>query len=207
MDPFPALIVTATVAYASTNVDGYVLLLGFFSHPRYRPLEVVSGQFASVMVQLAISIAIAQWGRLATGPLIGLVGIVPLIAGLVRIAQWRREGGAAGEALSHSPRSTNRRLGRAVTVCAVATSGAVDNIFVYASVLMGRTLFDAIFTACAFAVLTAGLCLIAYATTHSGGAFSRLRTVAARGAPLVTTAIGLSALIRFGTLRWLCSLG
>ncbi|PMS15698.1 hypothetical protein C0Z18_26035 [Trinickia dabaoshanensis] len=206
MDAFPALIVPAVLAYASTNVDGYVLLLGFVSHPRYRPAEVVAGQFASVTVQLAISIAIAQSGRLTAGPLIGLVGIVPLAAGLVRIAQWRKEAGATDAVLAPPPRSAHRRFGRAATVCAVATSGAVDNIFVYASVLMGRTLFDAIFTGCVFAVLTAGLCLTAYATARSSGAFIRLRTIAARTSPLMTTAIGLSVLIRFDTLPWLCSL-
>lgn len=203
----PALIVPAAVAYASTNVDGYVLLLGFVSHPRYRPAEVVAGQFASVAVQLAIAIAIAQSGRLAAGPLIGLVGFVPLVAGLMRIAQWRKQAGADGAVRSRPPRSASRRFGRAATVCAVATSGAVDNVFVYASVLMGRTLLDAMCTACVFAVLTAGLCLTAYATTHSSGAFIRLRSIAARGAPLMTTAIGLSVLIRFDTLPWLCSLG
>lgn len=206
LEALPELIVTAAVAYASTNVDGYALLLGFVSHPHYRPAEVVAGQFASVAVQLAICIAIAQSGRVTPGPFIGLVGIVPLIAGLVRIAQRCRDIGAHGEASSHRAQSTHRSFGRVATVCAVATSGAIDNIFVYASVLMGRTPSDAIVTSCVFAVLTAALCLCAYATANARGAFTRLWSTAGRVAPFMTTAIGLSVLIRFDTLPWLCSL-
>ena len=55
MDALPALIVTATAAYVSTNVDGYALLLGFFSNERYRAMEIVAGQFLSMATQLAIS--------------------------------------------------------------------------------------------------------------------------------------------------------
>jgi cadmium resistance protein CadD (predicted permease) len=201
----PALIITATVAYASTNVDGYVLLLGFVSDRRYGAKEVVAGQFASVAVQLAISLTIVQSGRVVAGPSIGLVGIVPFIVGLVRIAQSGRRMGVHGEEHSAAVRSANRTFGRAATVCAVATSGAIDNIFVYASVLMGHSLSDAMLTACLFSVLTAALCLCAYATVNANGVFTWLRLAAGRVAPYVTTAIGLSVLIRFDTLPWLCS--
>ena len=206
MEALPELITTAAVAYVSTNVDGYALLLGFVSHPRYRPVEVVAGQFASMAAQLAICIAIALSGRLTPGPFIGLVGIVPFALGLIRIAQRRGDAAAHGQASSHRAHSKSHSFGRVATVCAVATSGAIDNVFVYASVLMGRTPPDAIVTGCVFAVLTAALCLCAYATTSAGGAFARLRSTAGRLAPFMTTAIGLSVLVRFGTLPWLCSL-
>lgn len=204
LDVLPALIITATVAYASTNVDGYVLLLGFVSDRRYGPKEVVAGQFASVAVRLAISLTIVQSGRIA-GPSIGLVGVVPFVVGLGRIAQCGQRVGVFGEENRSRPPSTNRTLGRVATVCAVATSGAIDNIFVYASVLMGHTLSDALLTACLFAVLTAALCLCAYATVNASGVFAGLRSAAGRVAPFMTAAIGLSVLIRFGTLPWLCS--
>jgi cadmium resistance protein CadD (predicted permease) len=202
-----ALIITATVAYTSTNVDGYVLLLGFVSDRRYGAKEVVAGQFTSVALQLTISLAIAQSGRVMGGPSIGLVGLVPFIVGLARIAQCGGRMGASGEEdSSHTLRSRNRALGRTATVCAVATSGAIDNIFVYASVLIGRPLSDAVLTACLFTVLTAALCLCAYATVSARGVFRAVRLAAGRVAPFVTTAIGLSVLIRFDTLPWLCSL-
>lgn len=201
-----ALIITATVAYASTNVDGYVLLLGFVSDRRFGAKEVVAGQFASVALQLAISLAIVQSGRVMAGPSIGLVGLVPFAVGLARIAQSGGGIGASGEECASRMRSRNRALGRMATVCAVATSGAIDNIFVYASVLVGRSLADAALTACLFTVLTAALCLGAYATVGASGVFTAVRSTAGRVAPFVTAAIGLSVLIRFDTLPWLCAL-
>lgn len=206
MDVLLALIITATVAYMTTNVDGYVLLLGFVSDRRYGAKEVVAGQFTSVALQLSISLAIVQSGRVMAGPSIGLVGLVPFIVGLTRIAQCDGRIGASGEENSSRMRSKNRTLGRMATVCAVATTGAIDNIFVYASVLIGRPLSDAVLTACLFTVLTAALCLCAYATVSASGAFRAARLAVGRVAPFVTTAIGLSVLIRFDTLPWLCSL-
>lgn len=206
LDVLLALIITATAAYASTNVDGYVLLLGFVSDRRYGAKEVVAGQFTSVALQLTISLAIVQSGRVMAGPSIGLVGLVPFIVGLARIAQCGGRMGASGEEDSSHMRSRNRALGRMATVCAVATSGAIDNIFVYASVLIGRPLSDAVLTACLFTVLTAALCLCAYATVSARGVLGAVRLAAGRVAPFVTTAIGLSVLIRFDTLPWLCSL-
>ena len=206
MNVLLALIVTATVAYASTNVDGYVLLLGFVSDGRYGAREVVAGQFASVALQLAISLAIVQSGRVTAGPSIGLVGLVPFAVGLARIAQSGGSIGVSGEERASRTRPRNRALGRVATVCAVATSGAIDNIFVYASVLIGRSLADAALTACVFTVLTAALCLGAYATVSASGVFTELRSKAGRVAPFITSAIGLSVLIRFDTLPWLCSL-
>ena len=97
LDALPALIVTATAAYVSTNVDGYALLLGFFSNERYRAMEIVAGQFLSMATQLAISIAVMRSGWVAHSPLVGLVGAVPLLAGLKRIAQLRRRDGPRKE--------------------------------------------------------------------------------------------------------------
>lgn len=206
MDVFLALIVTATVAYASTNVDGYVLLVGFVSDRRYGAKEVVAGQFASVALQLAIALAIVQSGRVLPGPSLGLVGLVPFAVGLTRIALCGERMGVPGEEASSRTRSRNRALGRVATVCAVATSGAIDNIFVYASVLIGRSHTDTVLTACLFTVLTAALCLCAYATVSASGVFTVVRSAAGRVAPFVTAAIGLSVLIRFDTLPWLCAL-
>lgn len=206
MDRLSTFLMAATAAYVSTNVDGYALLLGFFGNARYRAVEVLVGQFVSVAVQVALAIIVMQVGWRHGAPFIGLVGIVPLVVGLKRIAVLRRGGGAP------TPDATDRRFsakgcaGRVAAVSIVATSGAIDNVLVYSSVLAGHTLNDAGWVAAVFAVLTVALCAGAFATARSCLSAGRLRAAAACVAPFMTTAIGLSLLVRFQTLAWIYSL-
>lgn len=200
-----ALIVTATAAYASTNVDGYALLLGFFCDRRYRVREVVAGQFISVATQLAMSAALVASGSVTEAPFLGLAGVVPLIAGLSRIAD-RRGTDARGESTAQPARRERGAFRRLATVTAVATSGAIDNVLVYASLLVGHTGRDGLAVACLFALLTALLCLCAFATARRGSSIKALHAVAERVAPFMATAVGVSLLIRFNTLPWIFSL-
>ena len=202
----PALIVTAAVAFASTNVDGYALLLGFFSDKRYRAGEVAAGQFLSVAIQLAISAAIVRFGKVTEAPFLGLAGMVPLLAGLTRMVDRRERDGPHLNSGAPAAWQARGRVLRAATVTVVATSGAVDNILVYSSLLVGRTTAAVISVACTFALLTVLLCLCAYATASSRSVLKALHVAAGRVAPFMATAIGLSLLIRFGTLRWIVSL-
>lgn len=202
----PALIATAALAFASTNVDGYALLLGFFSDKRYRPAEVAAGQFISVATQLAISAALVGIGKVTEAPFLGLAGIVPLLAGLTRIADRRGQDSPRPACGAQSARQARGRFLRVAAVAAVATSGAVDNVLVYASLLVGRTSAAVVEVACTFALMTVLLCLCAHATASSRSVQKAWRVAVSRVAPFMATAIGLSLLIRFGTLRWIVSL-
>ncbi|MDQ7981066.1 cadmium resistance transporter [Paraburkholderia sp. SARCC-3016] len=206
MNTLPVLLAAVAAAYVSTNVDGYVLLLNFFGDARYRAYEIVAGQFVSVAAQMAFSVAIAQSAWLPDAPCIGLAGIVPLVAGLSRIArlgQHRKPDKRASE-----PETTPRAggAGRALTVAIVATCGAVDNVLVYSSLLIGWPLAEISLATLIFVLLTAILCASAFLTARSHRSIAALRRVASRIAPFATTAIGLSLLIRFDTLGWIYSL-
>lgn len=201
-----ALIVTAAVAFASTNVDGYALLLGFFSDDRYRAAEVAAGQFISVATQLAISAAIVVFGKVTEAPFLGLAGVVPLLAGLTRIANRRGQDSPRLERGAQRAWQARGGFLRVGAVAAVATSSAVDNVLVYASLLVGRTTGAVVEVACTFALLTVLLCLCAYATASSRSVLKALHVAAGRIAPFMATAIGVSLLIRFGTLGWIVSL-
>ncbi len=196
----------ATAAYVSTNVDGYALLLVFFGNARYHAAEVVAGQFVSIGVQLALSLAIGQLGWRYDGPFVGLVGIVPLVVGLKGIAGLRRAGDIRVYEPDHPAFFGKGRPARVATVGFVATSGAVDNVLVYSSLLASRAPGDVAWIATDFVVLTAALCTCAFFTTRSPMSIRALRVAAARIAPFMTTAVGLSLLIRFQTLAWLRTL-
>ena len=48
LEALPVFVAAVTAAYVSTNVDGYALLLTFFSNARFRTVEIVAGQFVSM---------------------------------------------------------------------------------------------------------------------------------------------------------------
>jgi cadmium resistance protein CadD (predicted permease) len=196
----------ATAAYVSTNVDGYALLLVFFGNARYRAMEVVAGQFVSVGVQIALSLATAKLGWRYDAPFVGLAGIVPLVVGLKRIAGLRRAGDACVREPGHRTFFGKGRSAHITTVSLVATSGAVDNVLVYSSLFAGRAPRDVAWAATDFVVLTAALCACAFFTARSPTSIRALRMAAARIAPFMTTAVGLSLLIRFKTLAWIYTL-
>lgn len=206
MDASPALIAIATAAYVSTNVDGYALLLGFFSNERYRAMEIVAGQFISVVTQVALSIAVMRSGWVTQSPLVGLAGVVPLFAGLKRIAQLRRRDEPQNESGTDRWTSARGTGGRVATVAVVATSGAIDNVMVYSSVMVDRATSDVLLIAGTFGLLTSLLCLCAFWTAGSRSSIPALQFAARRIAPYTTAAIGVSLFIRFDTFPWLYSL-
>lgn len=206
MDTWVALVAAATAAFVSTNVDGFALLLGMYSDPRYRGREILSGQFASVAVQIALAAGIVQSGWLVEAPVLGLAGIIPLFAGLRGITRFRVE--EAADAASASMTFSRRRGGisRTLEVLTVTTSGALDNVLAYASVLVGRSPTDVLTEVASLGILTGTLCAGAFLITRSGALINGVRDLAARIAPFATTAVGLSLLMRFNTLTWITSL-
>ena len=206
MDTWVALVVAATAAFVSTNVDGFALLLGFYSDSRYRGREILSGQFASVAVQIALAWGIVQSSWLEEAPVLGLAGMIPLLAGLRRIARLRAEGVADAAAASITVSRRRGGVSRIVEVLAVTTSGALDNMLAYASVLVGRGPSEVLLEFLSLAFLTGVLCASAFFITRSGPLINRVRHLAARTAPFATTAVGLSLLVRFNTLTWIYSL-
>jgi cadmium resistance protein CadD (predicted permease) len=206
MDALAGLMLTVAVAYVSTNVDGYILLASFFSDERFRTLEIVSGQFISVALQVAISFAVVQFGGVRNAPFIGLAGVVPMLAGLTRIVAWARCAQAADGVEVTLSGAASDAAARTAAVAAVATSGAVDNVMVYSSVFVGRRPDEILLSTAVFVVLTAGLCVAASLTARTCTPISALKATVGRIAPFATLGIGVSLLIRFDTLLWICSL-
>ncbi|MDG0022891.1 cadmium resistance transporter [Trinickia sp. Y13] len=206
LDASPALIVPVTAAYVSTNVDGYALLLGFFSNQRYRAVEVVAGQFISVVVQVAISIAVMRSGWMTQSPLVGLVGIVPIFAGVKRIAQLRRRHEPFAGSATYREALRRGAFERMATVAIVASSGAIDNVMVYSSVMVGRAPSEVFLIAGTLAMLTALLCLCSFGMASARSPIPVLQVGARRVAPFMTLAIGVALFVRFDTVPWICSL-
>lgn len=74
------LIGIAVVLFVSTNVDDVFVLLGFFSDPKFRPRQVVAGQYAGILALFSVSVAASLLSLVVPPAYIGLLGVAPVIS-------------------------------------------------------------------------------------------------------------------------------
>jgi cadmium resistance protein CadD (predicted permease) len=123
MDHIAASIGIAVIAFASTNIDDLVMLIGFFADDGYRPRQIVAGQFAGI----AALIAAALLGALAVHGVppayIGLLGLIPIAIGVKKLVATD----ANGDSGHHFIRGASKTL----TVALVTIANGGDNISLY----------------------------------------------------------------------------
>ena len=84
-----AVAALAAVIYAATNVDDLLLLIGFFSDPMQEHAKILQGQVLGIALLYAMSILAARAAVLLPARYIGLLGIAPIVLGIVRLRdQW-----------------------------------------------------------------------------------------------------------------------
>ena len=74
------LIGITVVLFVSTNVDDVFVLLGFFSDPKFRPRQVVAGQYAGILALFSVSVAASLLSLVVPPAYIGLLGVAPVIS-------------------------------------------------------------------------------------------------------------------------------
>src|SRR5262245_43791009 len=81
MSEWAAVIGTAVVVFATTNVDDLLLLAGFFSDPSLSARSVIVGQFLGIGALTAASAAAAAVAFVVPPAYVALLGIFPLALG------------------------------------------------------------------------------------------------------------------------------
>ncbi len=79
----------AITLFASTNLDDLFVLIGLFSDPRYRPRQIVAGQFLGIAALVLASLAGALLSLVVPPAWLGLMGLVPITLGLRRLLALR----------------------------------------------------------------------------------------------------------------------
>ena len=93
MHEFIVVIVTAVVAFATTNIDDIFLLMLFFSQVNvtFRPQHIVLGQYLGFAVLVGVSV-LGYFGALAIPRTwIGLLGLLPITLGIRKLLKRETE--------------------------------------------------------------------------------------------------------------------
>jgi len=196
--PWPTLGL-AIVLFASTNVDDIFVLVAFFSDRRFRPRDIVAGQFVGMGLLVAISGIGSMLAVLVSPRYVGLLGVFPILLGVVQL--FRR--GGPSESEEHPSRPARGGFGRVLTVALVTVANGGDNIGVYVPVFATRTRAELAAMMVVFVGLTAVWCAAGYHLVNHPRFGQPLRRHAGRITPFVFIALGLLILFNSQAYRLL----
>lgn len=180
------LIALGIAAFASTNIDDIFLLMMFFSDTRFKPLEVVIGQYLGVAVLAIVSLLAALATIAIPDQIVGLMGLVPIALGSKQLLELRKGGD------EDAPAEPNR-MGL-LAVAAVTIANGADNIGVYVPLFAIHTPAEIGGIALIFALMTGIWCAVGYALVHNPIAGARIRRVG-HVLPFVLIGLGIWILL------------
>lgn len=174
-------------AYAATNLDNLVLLVGWLLAARISTRQVFAGYLVGMSLILIISVVIGLAGYFFPTEYLGYLGSIPILLGMKMLADlWRRRDGETGVA-SASTIPGAAASGIALTML----SNGVDSVLVFAPLLADSNANIDILIAVAFLLMVClWFKLAIYATSHA----SRVSAIQAAGewlAPIVMIIVGL----------------
>lgn len=81
------IIAVTAVAFIGTNLDNLILLVTLHNRYEKRVAMVTAGYFAAMLLIGSISFVLGEVGELIPIAYLGLLGVIPIIIGIVAIAQ------------------------------------------------------------------------------------------------------------------------
>jgi cadmium resistance transport/sequestration family protein len=191
------LIITSILAFISTNIDDIFILTLFFGNKRFKPREIIIGQYLGIISLIAISFVASLAGLVIDKMYIGLLGLIPIYLGIKGVIElFRKNNNEADEELSLD----NNNRDNVLTVAGVTIANGGDNIGIYTPIFATLPVSATVTMVVIFLLMTMIWCLIAkYLTTHPYIA----RTIDKYGhmvTPLVLIALGIFILYESGSL-------
>src|SRR5262249_3673836 len=121
MPPILSTLVTATLAFAATNIDDIFVVTLFFSQTgcRFRSAHIVAGQYLGFTALVAISLVGFFGGLILPRDWIGLLGFLPIFIGIRR---WIHR--------HDPPQRPKSSVASTITVASVTFATGGDNLCV-----------------------------------------------------------------------------
>jgi len=186
-------------AFLLTDLDDLFVLVAFFASPRFRPRDVVIGQFAGIAALIAMS-ALAWCARLLVpAQVVGLLGLLPVALGIREAVELAR---APREPAGGFPGPAARRSGIFGVVLVTVANGG-DNLAVYVPLFASGTPARVAGLAAIFLVMTGCWLGLAWITVRNPLFGRHLRRWGRRLLPPVLVLLGAWVLFENGTLAWL----
>jgi cadmium resistance transport/sequestration family protein len=193
------LIITSILAFISTNIDDLFILTLFFGNKRFKPREIIFGQYLGIISLIAISFAASLAGLVIDKMYIGLLGLIPIYLGIKSLIElFRKNNNESDEELNLN---NNNNRANILTVAGVTIANGGDNVGIYTPIFATLPVSATITMVVIFLLMTMIWCLMAkYLTTHPYIA----RTIDKYGhmvTPPVLIGLGIFILYESGSLE------
>lgn len=187
----PGSVSVAVVVFASTNIDDMFLLAAFFADRRLAARSVVIGQFLGIAALTAMSAVAAFASLIVPEGYIALLGSIPLLIGLRRLAALRRFNTPEATEIESADTSwESRSRSQIIAVCSVTIANGGDNLGVYIP-LFAKDPSQVVLYAIVFAAMTALWCFVAYRLLEIGMIGTQIRRYGHLALPFVLIALGI----------------
>jgi cadmium resistance protein CadD (predicted permease) len=182
-----AVVLTAAVAFLSTNIDDIFLLMGFFADRTFKPKQIVIGQYLGIGALVLASVVCALISLAIAPGYIHLLGFLPIAIGLKKLWESFSEG--------DSDKKRKYNAFQAFSVAAVTIANGGDNIGVYTPLFATISKPALSVTIIVFAVLTALWCVLGHWFVHNKRFGKQIRFWGGRLLPFVLIGLGIKILL------------
>lgn len=196
MDHDLALLALAAAAFAVTNIDGMLVLLGFFADRSFRTSDVIVGEFAGIAVLIVVSLTGSLVALVLPPICAGLLGLVPLGIGASRLTATLR-----GERRDEAPppRMTGSGI---IAVASVVISNGVDNVLTYTPLFATAQPSQIPMIVVLFFAMTGIWCAVAQRLARHNIVGQPLSRYGAVFLPVVLMVLGASIILRMGARQF-----
>jgi cadmium resistance protein CadD (predicted permease) len=192
MTDFLALVGIGVSAFIGTNIDDIFVLMLFFSSSKFHKFQVVVGQYLGIGLLVVIGALGSLLALVIPQQIIGLLGLVPISIGIIRLVQLRKHESSVQEHTNEHVTSRWHNHLSMLTVAAVTFSNGGDNIGIYTPLFAKySSAMEVIFISIIFMVMTAVWCGVAYYSVSHPLIATRIRKTGHIIFPFVLIGLGI----------------
>ncbi len=192
MTDFLALVGIGVSAFIATNIDDIFVLMLFFSSPKFHKFQVVVGQYLGIGLLVVIGALGSLLALVVPQQIIGLLGLVPISIGIIRLVQLRKHESSVQEHVNEQMTSKWHNHLSMLTVAAVTFSNGGDNIGIYTPLFAKySSASEVIFISIIFMVMTAVWCIVAYYLVSHPVIATRLHNTGHKLFPFILIGLGI----------------
>lgn len=149
-------VITAVLAFASTNVDDlFILMMLFTVTPQsFRPHHILSGQYLGIITLIAISVIGSLIGIVIPKVYIGLLGFFPIYLGIRKFFS-KDDDSDSSPVVSPDKKYVLASIISPATlsIASITIANGADNIGIYIPLFVNLTPTNLVFTICIFLMM------------------------------------------------------
>ena len=185
----------AVIAFVSTNVDDLFVLVSFFLDPKFKARQVIIGQYLGIATLYGLSLVGSLISLVLAPQYVGFLGLVPILIGARKLYEWMK-----GQPELENRMESSRTNAKTLEVAAVTFANGGDNVAIYAPFFAAHTAQEVTIIGVVFGLMTGAWIFSAHWLVNHRTLGIQIRRYGAKLVPFVFIALGLSIMIRTGSL-------